>query len=87
MASEMIRDAVSATRWNWPDTPVIGIITFVDKSKVKAKEHVGRCYLEAGFKHIGFTKGGLWAFQMEPCDMPPPECPIGATEKLCMAGD
>ena len=59
--------------------PEIGLISFVDKSKVKEKELVGRCYLEAGFKHVGFTKGGLWAFQLLPEEMPLPESPIGVT--------
>jgi len=30
----------------------------------------GYCYLKAGFKHVGFTKGGLWAWQMLPSEMP-----------------
>ena len=82
IASEMIRDAVAATLWYWPDPPSLGMVTFVDASKVRPKENVGRCYLEAGFKHVGFTKGGLWAFQMLPLDMPDPESPLGVTEKL-----
>ncbi len=32
----------------------------------------GYSYLKAGFKHVGFTKGGLWAWQMLPADMPAP---------------
>jgi hypothetical protein len=27
----------------------------------------------AGFRHVGFTKGGLWAWQMLPDEMPPAE--------------
>lgn len=29
----------------------------------------GRCYREAGFVHVGFTKGGLYVFQMRPESM------------------
>lgn len=82
IASEMIRQAVAATRWKWPDIPALGLITFVDERKVRPKARVGRCYLEAGFRHVGFTRGGLWAFQLPPDAMPPPECPIGAVDDL-----
>jgi hypothetical protein len=87
MASEMIVDAVAATRWQWPNVPDLGMVTFVDASKIREKEEaeIGRCYREAGFKHCGFTKGGLWAFQLEPKDMPAAEAPIGVTEYLEMA--
>lgn len=70
IASEMILDAVAATRYFWPDVPELGMVTFVDSRKVRAKERIGRCYLEAGFTHVGFTKGGLHAFQMLPHQMP-----------------
>jgi hypothetical protein len=84
VASEMIRDAVAATRWHWPDIPILGMITFIDAGKIRPKaiEEVGRCYQEAGFRHCGFTKGGLWAFQLRPEDMPPPEPPQGVQEIL-----
>ena len=77
IASEMIRDAVAATRWFWPETPALGMITFVDQSKVRQKSQPGRCYLEAGFKYVGKTKGGLLAFQMLPAEMPEPQPPLG----------
>lgn len=32
---------------------------------------VGYCYLKAGFTHVGYTKGGLWTWQMLPHEMPP----------------
>jgi len=70
IASEMIRDAVAATRAFWPDVPELGMITFVDAAKIRQKAIVGRCYLEAGFHHVGFTKAGLYAFQLLPHEMP-----------------
>ena len=76
MASELIRQAVAATRWRWPDIPALGMITFVDASKVKHKRDPGRCYLRAGFCHVGHTVGGLLAFQLLPSEMPAPEAPI-----------
>lgn len=75
IASAMILDAVAATRWYWPEVPELGMITFVDSNKVRVKEMVGRCYLEAGFRHVGFTKGGLHAFQLLVHDMPQAEQP------------
>lgn len=78
------RDAVAATRWYWPDVPKLGMITFVDASKLRAKDEseVGRCYLEAGFYYCGFSKDGKYAFQLRPQDMPSPEPPIGVTMNL-----
>lgn len=69
LASEMIREAVGITRGIWP-APDNGIVTFVDADKTHRKRDPGRCYRKAGFKHVGFTKGGLWAFQMLPHEMP-----------------
>lgn len=70
LSSELIREAVAATRAFWPTVPALGMVTFVDASKVRRKRDPGRCYLRAGFKHVGFTKGGLWAFQLLPHEMP-----------------
>lgn len=66
----MIRDAIAATRFYWPEIPELGIITFVNTSKVREKSIPGWCYLQAGFRFVGLTKGGLWAFQMLPSEMP-----------------
>jgi hypothetical protein len=75
VASKMIREAVAATRWFWPETPELGIVSFVDASKVRQKKDVGRCYLHAGFRNVGLTKGGLYAFQLLPSEMPEAEAP------------
>lgn len=83
-ASELIREAVAATRWVWPDIPPLGLITFIDQSKVRRKRDFGRCYLRAGFKAVGFTKGGLLAMQLLPADMPKAEQPIGAINSLVL---
>lgn len=76
LASTLIREAIACTRWYYGEPPELGMVTFVDESKVRHKRDVGRCYRRAGFKHVGFTKGGLWAFQLLPTDMPEPEPPI-----------
>ena len=70
LSSELILEALAHTRAHWPDVPTLGMITFVDAGKVRAKRDPGRCYRRAGFTHVGFTKGGLWAFQILEVDMP-----------------
>ncbi len=87
LSSELIEEAVSATLWFWPEPPPLGIVSFVDAKKVRHKRDPGRCYRRAGFKHVGFTKGGLWAFQLLPNEMPESECPVGAGLSLALAGD
>lgn len=74
IASTLIREAVSATRSIW-QPPELGIISFVSPNHVKPTMVRGRavygfCYLKAGFQHVGFTKGGLWTWQMLPHEMP-----------------
>lgn len=72
LSSELIREAIAATRDIWPDVPALGLVTFVDADKTRRKRDPGRCYRKAGFTHVGFTAGGLWAFQLPPGDMPEP---------------
>jgi hypothetical protein len=81
-ASDLIREAVAATRWFWSDVPTLGMITFIDRSKIRHKRDPGRCYCKAGFNKVGETKGGLLALQLLPCDMPEAEPPIGVTLNL-----
>lgn len=96
LASELIRDAVAATCAVWhtwephrglaylrPAPPPVGLITFVDASKTRRKRDPGRCYRRAGFHHVGFTKGGLWAFQLLPADFPDPR---PALDSLALTG-
>lgn len=71
-ASDLIRDAVAATRAAWGDPPTLGMVTFVDASKVRHKRDPGRCFLRAGFRRAGETQGGLLAFRLAPEDMPEP---------------
>ena len=76
-ASELIRQAVAATRAYFGDPPPLGMITFVDRSKVKptkvrGTDVFGWTYRKAGFVEVGETKGGLLALQLFPADMPAP---------------
>jgi hypothetical protein len=77
LASEMIRQAVAATRWKWPNVPELGMITFVNPTKVRHKRDPGRCFLRAGFKREGTTRqNGLTVLRLAPEDMPEAEAPL-----------
>ena len=82
LSSDLILEAVAVTRWYWPDTPDLGMVTFVDAGKVRHKRDPGRCYLRAGFQRVGETKGGLVALQLLPDAMPDPLEPLGANGVL-----
>lgn len=73
LSSEMIRDAVAATRWHYGDPPEHGMITFVDASKVRHKRDPGRCFVKAGFRPIAcIVKSRLLVLQMLAAEMPSP---------------
>jgi hypothetical protein len=57
------------------------MITFVDTRKIRST-NPGYCYLQAGFKRVGHTVGGLVALQLLPEDMPDAVPPNGAQLKL-----
>ena len=82
LSSELIREAVAATRFRWPDVPPLGMVTFVDATQVRHKRDPGRCYIRAGFTRVGYTQGGLVALQLLPDAMPDASAPIGATLNL-----
>lgn len=72
LSSSLICEAVAITRWKWPEVPALGMVTFIDSTKVRRKRDPGRCYLRAGFEHEGYTKGGLRVLRMRPEVMPRP---------------
>lgn len=73
LSSELIRQAVAATRARLGAPPrVLGMVTFVDPAQTRRKRDPGRCFRRAGFRPVGFTKGGLVALQILPAEMPDP---------------
>ena len=84
LSSDLIREAVAATRWKWPDVPPLGMITFVDSSKTRRKRDPGRCYRKAGFHPATptHTEGGLVALQLDGADMPAADAPINSNGSL-----
>lgn len=77
LSSDLIRQAVAATRAYMGEPPDIGMVTFVNRAKVRGKRDFGYCYLMAGFEPCGETKGGLLALRLDPSVMPDPQLPHG----------
>lgn len=78
-ASELITEAVAATRYLFADQgmPELGMVTFVDPAHVRPIKRRGKpiwgwTYLQANFEPVGSTVGGLLAFQLPPNKMPAP---------------
>lgn len=87
----MIRDALAASVWLYGDPPSLGMVTFVDPRHVEGVKRRGEtiygyCFLKAGFVHVGYTKGGLWAWQLLPEGFPEAAQPIGS-QGLLFSGD
>lgn len=76
LASELIWEAVAATRWHYGEPPEIGMLTFVAQDKVRPKKNPGYCYMMAGFEHVGYAKDGKMAFILPPHRMSPPVEPL-----------
>lgn len=76
-ASELIREAVAATRAHYGEPPPLGMITFIDRRRVRpiltrGLPVWGWTYRRAGFVEVGETAGGLLALQLLPEAMPGP---------------
>ena len=87
-ASDLICSAVAATRAVFGDPPELGMVTFIDRSKVppihtRKGDVWGYTYLRAGFRLAGETKvNKLLAFQLMPDDMPEPLEPSGFQQSM-----
>jgi hypothetical protein len=76
LSSELIREAVAATRWRYGTPPAAGMVTFVDASQVRSP-NPGYCFRCAGFVRVGETASGKLAFRLAPDAMPEPAAPVG----------
>lgn len=77
LASDMIRDALAVMQTEY-DVPPLGCVTFVDPRRVpgilvRGERVKGFCFMRAGFRVAGETKGGLLAWQLLPAGMPAPQ--------------
>ena len=79
VASELIRQAVAVSRAYWGKPPELGMVTFIDRRKVKptmvrGQKRWGTTYERVGFVLVGETKKDkLLVLQLLPEDMPPAE--------------
>jgi hypothetical protein len=87
VSSELVAQALAATRAELGEPPPIGMVTFIDEDKTRRKRDPGRCFRKAGFSlaHTGLlgptlprTQAGLVALQITGPEMPPARAPIGA---------
>ena len=81
-ASDLIRQAIAATRAHFGEPPALGMVTFIDRArvrpvKVRGVPTWGRTWRLAGFVDCGETKGGLLALQLRPDAMPAPQPALG----------
>ena len=76
LSSLLIRQALAATRWKYPELPALGMVTFINVAKVRKKRDPGRCFRKAGFKFVGYPRGGLVALQIFPDEFPDAQPPI-----------
>jgi hypothetical protein len=81
LSSHLILQAVAVTRSIWGDPPALGMITFVDATKIQSV-NPGYCYKKAGWQRVGRTKGGLLALQLLPRTMPAPLLASGIQRSL-----
>lgn len=56
LSSLLIKEAMKLAFKRWPRQR---LYTYVDPSKTRHKRDPGRCFLKAGWKHSGWSKGGL----------------------------
>lgn len=91
LGSELIVQAVAATRWRYGEPPPLGMVTFIDPRKVPGyfrRTRTGQVlewgysFYKAGFRYVGWTKGGLFAMRLDPADMPEPDPPFGVQLSL-----
>lgn len=81
LASELIRDAVSATRAYYGEPPPLGVITFVQPKAIRSV-NPGACFKHAGWQIAGAAKDGKPCLQQLPHEMPPPVAPRGFQHSL-----
>lgn len=78
LASDLIRQAVAATRAYFGEPPELGMVTFIDRRQVKptmvhGKATWGWTWKRVGFREVGETRqAGLLAMRLLPEDMPAP---------------
>jgi hypothetical protein len=55
LSSDLIRQAVAATRAHWGEPPPMGMVTMIQADAVRSGGS-GKSYIAAGFRHVGKTR-------------------------------
>jgi hypothetical protein len=76
LASELITQAVAATKAFYGDPPDLGIITFVLPRALRSV-NPGACFKHAGWRLAGAAKDGKPCLQLLPASMPEVSPPLG----------
>lgn len=63
LSSDLIRNAVALAWARWPG---LRLYTYVDPLKTRRKRDPGRCFIRAGWRHSGWSKGGLRILEIIP---------------------
>jgi DNA modification methylase len=93
LATDLILDAVAATRWRWPVVPAAGMVTFIDEREVKPTLVRGRNVYGWTYRKVGFRETGrsgandLLVLQLLPEAMPPPRAALGHNLSLFEEAD
>lgn len=90
-ASELIRQAVAATRAFYGEPPPLGFVTFIDPRKVqpvvvRGLPTFGYSWVKAGWSFVGKTQDGKLTFQQLPDRMPDPAPAGNQKQSLFGAG-
>lgn len=79
-SSELISEALAATRFEWGAPPLAGLVTFVDAEATESHRSPwhkpGHCFRRAGFREVGRTDNGKVALLLSCDDMPSPVPPL-----------
>lgn len=62
-SSDLIRAGMEIAWERWPNEQ--RLYTYINTKQVRHKRDPGRCFLRAGWKHAGVTKGGLLILEVE----------------------
>lgn len=81
LSSELITEAVAATRAYYGEPPPLGIITFVLPRAIRST-NPGACYRHAGWRRAGAAKDGKPCLQLLPSAMPEPDYPLGYQSRM-----
>ncbi len=63
LSSALIRAADDLAWERWPGSR---LYTYIDPRRIRRKRDPGRCFLRAGWRHCGWTKGGLRILEIRP---------------------